>query len=71
MAARQALSGKMKLILTYQNEDGVTKERQVNLANLKAGMDAADVSAVATALGTLQEDPIKEVREIIESIITA
>lgn len=70
MAAREAISGKMKLIMTYQDEAGTQKERQVNLANLKANMEPAAISAVAAAFGTLQEDAIAEVHEIIESKIT-
>lgn len=68
--AREAISGKLKLIMTYQDDAGTLKERQVSLVNLKANMEPADLSAVAAAFGTLQEDPVAEVHEIIESKIS-
>ncbi len=70
MAEREAVAGKMKLIMSYQDDAGTWKERQVNLANLKANMEPTDLSAVAAAFGTLQEDAVKEVHEIIESRIS-
>ena len=39
MAEREAVAGKMKLIMSYQDDAGTWKERQVNLANLKANME--------------------------------
>lgn len=63
MAERKAITSKLKLVLTYQNELGEPYEKSVQMRNLVNGADAAN------AFGTLYEEPITGIHEIVENEI--
>ena len=43
----------------------------MTFAHLKPSAEPESITAVATAIGTLQDDPITSIREVIENEITA
>lgn len=71
MAERTAISSKLKLTVSYQDHEGAQKKRQMTFAHLKPSAEPESITAVATAIGTLQDDPITSIREVIENEITA
>lgn len=71
MAERTAISSKLKLTVSYQDHKGAQKKRQMTFAHLKPSAEHESITAVATAIGTLQDDPITSIREVIENEITA
>ncbi len=71
MAECTAISSKLKLTVSYQDHEGAQKKRQMTFAHLKPSAEPESITAVATAIGTLQDDPITSIREVIENEITA
>lgn len=71
MAKRAVVSSKLKLTVTYMNEEGKEKNRQVTLANLKANVEPANIVSAAGAIATLQNDPVSKIVEVTENEITA
>lgn len=71
MAERTEISTKLKLTVSYQDDAGETKNRQMTLANLKSGAAPDSIIAAVAAIGTLQDDPITAIREVTETEITA
>ncbi len=69
MAERKAITSKLKLVLTYQNELGEPYEKSVQMRNLVNGADAANIVTAANAFGTLYEEPITGIHEIVENEI--
>lgn len=70
MAERSAVSSKLKLVLSYQDDYGETRSKSVLMRNLVVGADAASVITAVDAIGTLYENPIVTVREVVENEIT-
>lgn len=70
MAQRTGVLAKLKLVYTYADGAGETKERNKTFYNLKPDQAAANVLAAANALGSLQADEVSAVREIAEYDIT-
>lgn len=71
MAERTALSTKLKLTISYQDSQGQSKTRQLTMAHLKNNAEPANIAAAVGAVGTLQDDPITAIREVVENEITA
>ncbi len=71
MAERTAVSTKLKLTMSYQDGTGASKTRQVTMAHLKNGADPENIAAAVGAVGSLQDDPITAIREVVENEITA
>ncbi len=71
MAERTAISSKLKLTVSYQDHEGTQKKRQMTFAHLKPSAEPENIAAAAAAIGTLQDDPITSIREVIENEITA
>ena len=71
MAERSAVSSKLKLVLSYLDESGEARSKSVQMRNLVINADAETVIAAVGALGTLYDDPIVTVREVVENEITA
>ena len=69
MAERNAVSSKLKLVLSYQDELGDSHTKSVQMRNLVNGADAANIIPAVNAFGTLYEDPITTVHEIVENEI--
>ena len=63
MATRTAVSSKLKLTVSYTDDGGKDKTRQITLANLKANVEAANA--------TLQNDPVSKIVEVTENEISA
>ena len=59
---RKAVSSKLKLVISYNDENDTLCEKSVQMRNL--------VTAV-NAIGTLYEDPITGIHEVVENEITA
>ena len=70
MAERSAVSSKLKLVLSYPDEYGETRSKSVLMRNLVVGAAAASVITAVDAIGTLYENPIVTVREVVENEIT-
>lgn len=70
MAERSAVSSKLKLVLSYQDDYGETQSKSVQMRNLVINADAANVITAVDAIGTLYENPIVTVREVVENEIT-
>lgn len=70
MAERSAVSSKLKLVLSYLDESGEARSKSVQMRNLVINADAEKVIAAVGALGTLYDDPIVTVREVVENEIT-
>ena len=70
MAERSAVSSKLKLVLSYQDDYGETRSKSVQMPNLVINADAASVITAVDAIGTLYENPIVTVREVVENEIT-
>ena len=70
MAERSAVSSKLKLVLSYQDDYGETRSKTVQMRNLVINADAASVITAVDAIGTLYENPIVTVREVVENEIT-
>ena len=64
-AERKAISGKLKLVISYNDENDNLCEKSVQMRNLVNGADPAN------AIGTLYEDPITGIHEVVENEITA
>ena len=71
MAERTAISSKLKLTVSYQDHEGAQKKRQMTFAHLKPSAEPESITAAAAAIGTLQDDPITSIREVIENESTA
>ena len=71
MAERSAVSSKLKLVLSYLDESGEARSKSVQMRNLVINADAENVIAAVGALGTLYDDPIVTVREVVEHEIPA
>lgn len=71
MAERTAISSKLKLTVSYQDQEGAQKTRQMTFAHLKPAAAPENIAAAAAAIGTLQDDPITIIREVVEHEITA
>ena len=71
MANRTPVSATLKLSVSYVNEKGESKIRNTTFSKLKPNSDAAAISETAAAFGTLQNDPISNVYEIVENEISA
>ncbi|MCH4166771.1 MAG: DUF1659 domain-containing protein [Megasphaera sp.] len=71
MATRTAVSSKLKLTVSYTDDGGNDKTRQVTLANLKANVEAANIINAADAIATLQNDPVSKIVEVTENEISA
>ena len=63
MATRTAVSSKLKLTVSYTDDGGKDKTRQITLANLKANVEEA--------IATLQNDPVSKIVEVTENEISA
>ena len=70
-AERKAVTSKLKLVLSYQDELGESHEKSVQMRNLVNGADAANIVTAANAFGTLYEDRIASIHEIVENEISA
>ena len=70
MAERSAVSSKLKLVLSYQDDYGETRSKSVQMRKLVINADAASVITAVDAIGTLYENPIVTVREVVENEIT-
>ena len=70
MAERKAIVSKLKLVLSYQDELGESHEKSVQMRNLVNGADAANIVTAANAFGTLYEDRIAGIHEIVEKEIS-
>ena len=53
MAERSAVSSKLKLVLSYQDDYGETRSKSVQMRNLVINADAANVITAVDAIGTL------------------
>ena len=71
MATRTAVSSKLKLTVSYTDDGGKDKTRQITLANLKANVEAANIIQAAEAIATLQNDPVSKIIEVTENEISA
>ncbi|WP_298014474.1 hypothetical protein [uncultured Megasphaera sp.] len=69
MAERSAVSSKLKLVLSYLDESGEARHKSVQMRNLVINADANSVITAVDALGTLYDDPIVTVREVVENEI--
>lgn len=67
--ARNAISSKLKLVLSYQDELGESHTKSVQMRNLVNGAEPANIITAVNAFGTLYEDPITTVHEIVENEI--
>ena len=70
-AERKAISGKLKLVISYNDENDNLCEKSVQMRNLVTGVEPANVITAVNAIGTLYEDPITGIHEIVEKEITA
>ena len=70
-AERKAISGKLKLVISYNDENDNLCEKSVQMRNLVNGAEPANVVTAVNAIGTLYEDPITGIHEIVENEITA
>ena len=61
-AERKAISSKLKLVISYNDENDNLCEKSVQMRNLVTGVNA---------IGTLYEDPITGIHEVVENEITA
>ncbi len=71
MANRTPISSKLKLTISYQNEEGADKTRQLTLAHLKNGAAPDAITATVDAIAALHSDPVTAITEVIENEITA
>ena len=69
MATRTVVSSKLKLTVSYMDDGGKDKTRQVTLANLKANVEPATIISTADAIATLQDDPVSKITEVTENEI--
>ena len=69
-AERKVVSSKLKLVISYNDENDNLCEKSVQMRNLVTGVEPANVVAV-NAIGTLYEDPITGIHEVVENEITA
>ena len=70
-AERKAVSSKLKLVISYNDENDNLCEKSVQMRNLVNGADPANVVTAVNAIGTLYEDPITGIHEVVENEITA
>lgn len=71
MATRTAVSNKLKLTVSYTDDGGKDKNRQVTLANLKTNVEAGNIINAVEAIATLQNDPVSKIVEVAEHEISA
>jgi hypothetical protein len=67
-AERKVVSSKLKLVISYNDENDNLCEKSVQMRNLVNG---ADPATAVNAIGTLYEDPITGIHEVVENEITA
>jgi hypothetical protein len=65
------ISGKLKLVISYNDENDNLCEKSVQMRNLVTGVEPANVVTAVNAIGTLYEDPITGIHEVVENEITA
>ena len=80
-AERKAISSKLKLVISYNDENDNLCEKSVQMRNLVTGVEPANVVTAVNAtdgvdgcdnaIGTLYEDPITGIHEVVENEITA
>ena len=70
-AERKAVSSKLKLVISYNDENDNLCEKSVQMRNLVTGVEPANVVTAVNAIGTLYEDPITGIHEVVENEITA
>lgn len=73
-AERKAVSSKLKLVISYNDENDNLCEKSVQMRNLVTGVEPTNVVTAVNAvnaIGTLYEDPITGIHEIVENEITA
>jgi hypothetical protein len=71
MAERNAVSNKLKLVVTYKDADNKEKNRQITFAKLKANAQPDALVSVATAIAGLQSDTLTKIVETTENLIEA
>ena len=71
MASRKAVSGKLKLVLSYTDENEKAKERQISFSGMKPGVEAQNLVNAANALAGLQPDTLARVLETVENEVVA
>ena len=67
MATRNAVTGKLKLVVIYTDENDKEKQRQLIFTGLKPGTEPQKILNAANALSGLQADSLYRVLENVES----
>ena len=70
MAERSAVSSKLKLVLSYQTTTAKRGANRYRCATSSSMPTPANVITAVDAIGTLYENPIVTVREVVENEIT-